>query len=316
MFPDMILRQITLCLCALILAGCGQEPAPPKQTTTKTTTTQKSIVIGLIPEQNIFKQLERYEPLKGYLSGKIGMIVTFKIQPTYEDIIVKFTSGEIDGAFLGSFIYTLAHEKLGVEVLARPVSPDNTSTYHGLIFVRKDSGINSVQGMKGKRFAFVGKATYAGYLFPIEYFRHHGISNPKEYLKESYFAGTQSDVILDVLNKKADIGAAKNTIFNKLAKEDPRIKKNLVVLERSPDVPENAIALRKDIDGSLRRSLLNAFLNMHLDPEGREVLEKFGAQRFIETKDEEYDIVRSYADHLHLNLETYEMNYKQEGGRK
>ena len=302
----MTLRLIAACLSVLVLAGCGQESTSPK----KTTVGQKPLVIGLIPEQNIFKQLERYEPLMGYLSGKIGTEITLKIQPTYEDILVNFKSEGMDGAFFGSFVYTLGHEKLGVEVLARPVALDNTSTYHGVIFVRKDSGIKSVRGMKGKRFAFVGKATFAGYLFPIEYFRHHGISNSKEYLKESYFAGTHRDAIYDVLDKKADIGAVKNTVFNRLAKVDLRIKDDLVVLETSPDVPENAIVLRKDIGESLRNSLMKALLNMHLDPEGKKVLEKFGAQRFIETRDGDYDIVRHYAEHMRLNLETYEMTNK------
>lgn len=303
----MILRQITVCLCVLVLVGCGQESTSPKKTTTKTTAGQKPLVIGLVPEQNIFKQLERYEPLGGYLSGKIGTKITLKIQPTYEDILVNFNSEGMDGAFFGSFVYTLAHAKLGVEVLARPVALDNTSTYHGLIFVRKDSGIKSVRGMKGKRFAFVGKATFAGYLFPIEYFRHHGISNSKEFLKESYFAGSHKDTIYDVLDKKADIGAAKNTVFYRLAKVDPRIKDDLVVLERSPDVPENAIALRKDIGDALRSSLLKALLNMHLDPEGKKVLEQFDAQRLIETTNEDYDVVRKYAENMHLNLATFEV---------
>jgi phosphonate transport system substrate-binding protein len=161
--------------------------------------------------------------------------------------------------------------------------------------------------MKGKRFAFVDKGTFAGYLFPIEYFRRHGISNTKKYLKESYFAGTHRDTIYDVLDKKTDIGAAKNTVFNRLAMVDPRIKEDLVVLETSPDVPENAIALRKNIDESLRNSLLKALLNMHLDPEGKKVLEQFGVQRFIETGNEDYDIVRHYAEHMHLNLDTYDL---------
>jgi ABC-type phosphate/phosphonate transport system substrate-binding protein len=40
---------------------------------------------------------------------------------------------------------------------------------------------------------------------------------------------------------------------------------------------------------------MKALLNMHLDPEGKKVLEQFGAQRFIETRNEDYDIVRNYA---------------------
>jgi len=298
-------RSIACILCALylpLLAACSPQepPAPAKKLPVE------QLLIGLIPEQNIFKQLERYEPLTKYLFRKTGAKIELKILPRYGNIIDNFQSSRLDGAFFGSFTYTLAHAKVGVEVLARPVALDNTSTYHGLIFVRKDSRVRTARDMKGKRFAFVDKATTAGYLLPLEYFHKNGISNYKGYLKEAYFAGTHEDVIYDVLNRKADIGAAKNTVFERLAKADPRIGDELVVLERSPDVPENALALRKDIDASVRDRLKEALLTMHLDPEGKKVLEQFGAQKFIETTNKEYAVVLKYAEDIHLNLSTYD----------
>jgi len=237
---------------------------------------------------------------------KTGTKVKLKILRRYGNIIDNFNSAGLDGAFFGSFTYALAHAKLGVEVLARPVAPDNTSTYHGLIIVRKDNGVRNIEGMRGKRFAFVDKATTAGYLLPLDYFRRHGISNYKEYLKEAYYAGTHEDAIYDVLNKKADIGAAKNTVFKRLAAADPRIREELSVLERSPDVPENGIALRKDIDEPVRRKLKETLLNMHLDPEGKQALERLGALRFTETTNEEYGVVVKYAEGINLNLSTYD----------
>jgi len=289
-------------LCLPLFAACSpKEPPPP----TKKPPVEK-LLIGLIPEQNLFRQMERYEPLGEYLSRKTGTKITFKVLPRYGNIIDSFNSSGMDGAFFGSFTYALAHVKVGVEVLARPVALDNTSTYYGMIFVRKDSGIRTVRDMKGKRFAFVDRATTAGYLLPRDYFFHHGISDYNRYLKEVYFTGTHEDAIEDVLNKKADIGAAKNTVFQRLAGEDPRILKELVVLARSPDVPENALALRKDIDVSVRSRLKESLLTMHLDPEGKQVLERFGALKFIETTNKDYDVVREYAEHVHLDLATYE----------
>jgi phosphonate transport system substrate-binding protein len=250
--------------------------------------------------------MERYEPLGEYLSRKTGTNITFKILRRYGNIIDSFNSSGLDGAFFGSFTYTLAHAKVGVEVLARPVALDNTSTYYGMIFVRKDSGIRTAQDMKGKRFAFVDRATTAGYLLPLDYFQKHGISDYNHFLKEAYFTGTHEDAIHDVFNKKADIGAAKNTVFQRLASEDPRILKELVVLDRSPEVPENALALRKDIDASVRNLLKESLLNMHLDPDGKQVLERFGALKFIETTNKDYSVVREYAEHVQLDLSTYE----------
>lgn len=295
-------RLIAASLCALFLIGCAKDEAPPN----KMRGVRKTLVIGLIPETNIFKQLERYEPLAGYLSGRTGVKIALKILPRYGNIIDNFRSGELDGAFFGSFTYALAHAKLGVEALARPVALDNTSTYHGVLLVRKDSGILTVRDMRGKRFAFVDKATTAGYLFPQEFFHHQGIPRCGQYLKECYFTGTHEDAIEDVLNKKADIGAAKNTVFLRLAKSNPRIRKELVVLARSLDVPENGLALRKDIDQALRSRLKEALLSMHLDPNGKRVLEQFGAQLFIETTNEDYRVVVKYAKDIGLNLSTYD----------
>lgn len=302
--PGMFLRWVTICLCITLvsgISGCSQKDQPPAQKSPA----GKALLIGLIPEQNIFKQLERYEPLANYLGGKIGVRITLKILPRYGNIIDNFNQSGMDGAFFGSFTYALAHAKLGVEVLARPLGMDNTSTYHGYIFVRKIGGIKNIHDMKGKRFAFVDKATYAGYLLPMRYFQENGVVW-KKYLKEGYFTGTHEDAIYDVLNQKADAGAAKNTVFNRIAAADPRIRKELVILEKSPDVPENGLALRKDIDETLRGRIKEALLNMHLDPEGKKVLEHFGAQRFIETTNRDYLPVVKYAEESHLNLATYD----------
>lgn len=300
--PPMIRRLLIVSLCMFVFSGCAKKEPPPPAPPAK----QETLVIGLLPEQSIFHQIERYEPVAQYLSGKTGAKITLKILPRYGNIIENLKSGNMDGAFFGSFTYALAHAKLGVEVLVRPMGLDNVSTYHGLIFVRKDSGIRNVQDMKGKRFAFVDKATTAGYLLPLEYFHHAGIPDYKGHLREVYFTGTHEDAIHDVLNRKADIGAAKNTVFNRLAKQNPEILKELVVLERSPEVPENAIALRKEIDESMRNRLRKELLGMHRDPEGQKVLERFGARRFVVTRNTDYDVVFWYMEHLNLNLATYD----------
>lgn len=290
------------CIILTLAIGCGKpETSPPKKTVNGAT-----VVIGLIPEQHIFDQFEKYKPLADYLSKKIGAKIKLKVLSNYGNVIDNFVSSSLDAAFFGSFTYTLAHAKLGVQILARPENLDGRSTYCGLLFVRRDSGIRTARDMKGKRFAFVDKATTAGYLLPLEYFHKNGIRNYKTYLKEAYFAGTHQDAIYDVLNKKADIGAAKNTIYDKLAGKDERIKKELVVLEKSPDVPENGLAVRKDLDDSLKRQLKNALLGMHDDPEGMEVLKNFGVRRFIEATDKDYEPVERYAKESGLNLSAYD----------
>jgi phosphonate transport system substrate-binding protein len=160
--------------------------------------------------------------------------------------------------------------------------------------------------MKGKRFVFVHKATTAGFLLPLAYFKKQGIKDYKAYFKEIYFSGTHEDAIQDVVNKKADIGAAKNTVFERLAQSDPRIRRELEILEKSPDVPENGLAVRKNLDPSIKKEIQETLLNMHTDPNGQIVLKNFGARRFILTTYKDYDPVFKYAREIDLDLAHYD----------
>ena len=302
---------ISICLYLAIFIGCSDTQRENNPATTpQTSEARPSITLGLIPERNIFTQLDRYEPLADYLSQKIGANIRLKVLIRYGNIIDNFVSAGLDGAFFGSFTYVLAHAKLGVEPLARPETVEGVSTYYGMILVRKDGGIKTAKDMKGKVFAFVDRATTAGYLLPLAYFEENGIADYHKFLGETYFAGTHEAAIYDVLNKRADICAAKNTVFDRLAAKDKRLTAELLVLARSPDVPENGLAIRKDLGGMLANELKESLLSMDRDPEGVEVLKKFGARKFIETTNDDYASVYKYVRQIGLNLFTY--NYRNE----
>lgn len=295
-------KWIALFVILVVSAGCSGKgsPAANKKAPGRT------LLIGLIPEQNIFRQIERYEPLADYIRARTGIAIRLSVLPRYGNIVANFRSLGLDGAVFGSFTYALAHERLGVVVLARPEDEQGVSTYHGVIFARKDSGIRTARDMRGKRFAFVDKATTAGYLLPLKYFRENGVDDYRTYFRETYFAGTHDDAVSDVLNRNADVGAAKNTVYEKLAAADARIGRDLVILARSPDVPENGLALRGDIEEPVRKAVKDALIGMHDDPEGREVLRRFGAHRFIPTEDSDYRPVRDYARGIRLDLSRYD----------
>ena len=263
------------------------------------------LTIGLIPEQNVFKQTARYRPLGDYIAKKTGIRVKFTILSRYGNIIDRFTTEKLDGVFFGSFTGALAIQKLGVEFIARPVNLDGSSTYWGYIFVRKDSGIRTVTDMKGKRLAFVDKATTAGYVFPVAYLKENGVNDIKTYFREAYFAGSHDAAIYAVLDGKADVGCAKHSMFDRVARTDPRVKKDLVILAQSPQVPSNGLGVRKDMSPVLKRQLRDVLIGMDKDPEGKEILKKFEAVQFIPTSTENYTIVVDYARKAGIDLKAY-----------
>lgn len=265
----------------------------------------EKITIGLIPEMNVFKQMERFRPLGKYLEQEIGVQVQFTILSRYGNLVDSFEHEAMDGAFFGSFTGALAIEQLGVIPLARPVNLDGESTYHGVIYTRKDSGIQDVDAMRGKRFAFVDKATTAGYIYPLAYLKEHGIENIDTYFAEYFFAGSHDASIHAVLDGKADLGASKNTVFDHVTATDPRVDKEIQVLALSGNVPSNGLCVRHDLNDVIKEQLKKALLALHKSPEGDKVLNKFHALRFIETEVADYQPVYQWAQGAGIDLDKY-----------
>jgi phosphonate transport system substrate-binding protein len=266
--------------------------------------------IGLIPEQNVFKQMKRYKPIGEYIENKTDIKIRFTILSRYGNIIDSFKMKNLDGAFWGSFTGAMAIKKLDIQPIARPVNLDGTSSYRGYIFVHKNSVIDSVDRMRHSVIAFVDRATTAGYIFPVAYFKEHGVKNIDAYFKEYYFTGSHDAAIYAVLDKEAEVGCAKNTIFEMLSRDDPRIKEDLVILAKSPDVPSNGLGLSKNIPNEIKQKLKRALLEMDDDPGGKEVLNKFGVIRFIETTEKDYSPVFDLAKKAGIDLKNY--NYRND----
>ncbi len=271
---------------------------------------QKEILIGLIPELNVFKQMERFNPLAEYLTKKTGIKVNISILSRYGNIIDRFTTQKMDGAFFGSFTGTLAIEKLGVVPLARPVNLDGSTQYWGYIFVRKDSKIRDAKDMKGKKMAFVEKSTTAGYIFPIAYLKDNGVNDINTFFSEYYFTGSHDASVYAVLDRKADIGAAKHSVYDRVRKIEPRVDKELLILAESAKVPSNGLCVRPGLDDNIKRKLKDALLNIDKDPDGKTVLEKFGAIKFIETTVNDYAPVYDLANKAGIDIKKYQ--YKNE----
>jgi phosphate transport system substrate-binding protein len=272
-----------------------------------------NLAVATIPERNVIRQEERYRPLVEYLSRKMGGRVRVRLQhlSSYDAVLHEFATGRANAAFFGSFMYAVAREQVGVEPIARP-ERDGVSRYRGLIFVRKDSGISDWTQLKGKSFAMI-RSTTAGDLFPRVFLARRDAGQPERFFGEIVFAGSHDTSIRKVLDGEVDAGAAKDLVFRQLAAEDPRIDTELTILAESQPVPENALAIRpameiacischrdvgpgidssaaEQLDGLfVRDRLREELLGLDGTAEGRLVLEAFGADRFVETTDADYE---------------------------
>lgn len=305
-----MLRKCSLVLlaAAALLGACGREPLreaePPAPAPAPA---DPGITIALLPERNLFEQKKRYQPIQEYLTTAIGRPLTFKLLDNYQQIFAEIIDRRVEGGFFGSMNGAIAQLKGGVEILARPVDLSGVSTYTGVIFTKSGSGISGdPRTWKGKRAAFVNRATTAGYLFPLSLLRLSGYPGaPEKYLKQLLFTGSHDAAILAVFNGEADFGACKNTIYDEYTRLHPEILRSLVLIAESAPVPSNGLGIRPDLDPELTAKLRDALLAMHLNENGQRALRQFQAQRFIATSARDYDPVFTMAHKAGLDLKAW-----------
>ncbi len=315
-------KIISTCLIMLLVFpfyGCGDKEDIKKVDLNKReenkglTQEPLKLRIGLIPEQDIRKMAARYEPLAEYLSKKLNLKVILVYLDSYGEVCDKFIYKQLDAAFFGSFSYALTRAKVQVEPIARP-DYHGTSTYRGLIVVREDSNIKNVEDMKGKRLALVHRATYAGYLYPLFYFREYGIKDLEGYFSKVIFTGGHDDAIFALLKGEADVAAPKDLVYQRIIKENPDLAKKLVILSISQPVPSNALCVSKDLEPSLKNKLKDILVNLDNDPAALPVLESLDADKFIETKDEDYRYLYAVIKELGIDLNIYPYYERQDMG--
>ena len=139
--------------------------------------------------------------------------------------------------------------------------------------------------MKNKKLVFVSKSTSAGYVFPKAYLLQNGVSDVEEYFSSVMYSDSHESAAWAVYSREADVAGVKNHIFNELKNNDPNFAAEMMVLAESNDVPSNSFAVSPHVEPEFREKIQELLLNMHLDPRGRKILTKFGAQKFIITND-------------------------------
>lgn len=279
---------------ALILAPVTAQASP-----------NGKVIIGVIPEYNLVKQMDRFAPLGRYLEKRTGMTVEIKPLSNYGLLYEEMRDGNIDAGFFGSFVYAMTRARLGIIPLARPVQPGGKSTYTGMLFVRKDSGIRKPADMKGKTIALVDPSTTAGYLSQKSYLADHGINIDKDV--KIHWAISHEAAVRAVLSHQADMGGAKDTVVRKYRKENSLFDTMVNVVDETPKkgVPDNTLAVRKGLDVASRERLKRALLAMNSDQEGAKVLARMGAIRFISTSDDDFKPLYDLVRHMKIDLKSY-----------
>ncbi len=280
----------------LVAVGCGSSEGKSQKSTTSEIT---ELRVSFIPTESAEEVLERYQGIIDYLSEELDMKVKPYVATDYTGVIEAMRSQKVDVAWYGPFSYILAAKEAGAEAFVSPIGEDGKDIYYSYFITYKGSGIDSLDDLKGKSFAFGDPASTSGHLIPRYYLTKAGL-NPEEDMTVQ-FSGGHDATALAVKNKKVDAGAMASEVYERMKKKGLIDPDMVVIFKKSDPLPLDPWAYRSDLPRELKDRIKEALLT--IEEKAPEALEGTGFIKFKAVDDSRYDVIRDVAKTLNLDLE-------------
>ena len=235
-----------------------------------------------------------YGQMLQWVGKKIGQPIEMIQEENYDLMDTKLEKNELGVAFLCAGPYVKDHDKFGAELLVAPQSYGKPF-YHSYIIVPKDSPARSFGDLKGKKFAFTDPKSNTGKLVPTYMVAREFNQTPEQFFSDTIFTKSHDKSIEAVAKSMVDGAAVDSLIYDYAAKKNPIYTSGTRILVKSPPYGIPPVVVRKDLDPKLKQKLKDAFLSMHLDPEGKAILDGIMVDKFIVPKDADYNSVREMA---------------------
>jgi phosphonate transport system substrate-binding protein len=251
----------------------------------------ESITVGLVPDG---LSPEDRAPLRDYLTKAIGRPVKLVAPDRYAETAAHLEDGSFDFACLGALMYVRSHAKQGVIPL---VQRSSDLQFHTVFITGSSSGINSLQDLKGKRFAFGDVNSTSGHLIPYRELKEAGI-NPDTDLKTQY-SGAHTVTAAMVETGAVDAGALDESVLSTMMNSGKISSIKVRIFYTSKPFVDYVFVARKGVPEAEREKFSRALLDLK---EGQDdaVLKILRGKKFVAANDQEYESTRKIAKELNL----------------
>jgi phosphonate transport system substrate-binding protein len=242
---------------------------------------------------------ERFTPFTAYLAEKTGRKVEMVLKNTFEfEELIK--NEEVDFFHVNSIIAVLLKEKYKADLLAIDIRGRYGYKASGTIIARKDSGIKTIDDMRGKSMVF-GPA-----LAPFGYMAQYALLLENNFDPETDFshyiipsgAAKHDKVIYGVEFGKYDVGAAPRIDLDHMVDAGIINLDDYNIIAESDPMPYCTIGARAGVDPALKEQIKEIALNLKqdesvlVDGEVLKVLKRMLIDGFAPVVDSEYDAIR------------------------
>ena len=268
----------------IMVIACGgrtdeqAEPSGPTPSEATGIITFGSVSLNPASEHEVFRPFVDHvaSRLSEVGIGRGRVVVVDSISKMVEELNEGRIDVYIDSPFPVGFVW----KRTEIDLLLRRWKR-GSETYRSVVFVRADSGVESVADLAGKMIAFGEPFSTSGFLMPkaalastglrLDNYEDAAASIPPD--RVGYvFSNDAENTMFWVLKRKVDVGAVNEDYYGGLA--GSRISELKVILTTEA-VPRNLVCVRRNLDPRITDALRDLLQGMDKDEEGREVLREF-----------------------------------------
>ena len=261
----------------LFLTGCG---------TAKLGTEANPIIWTFVPSQDSEEVLAGAQQIADEVADKTGIIIKTGIATEYAGLIEAMCNGEAHMGALNTFGYVLANERGCAEVAIASVRY-GSPFYTGQVVVGVDSGIESMADMAGKTWCRADPLSTSSWIIPSIMMSAVGV-DPATDLKQVVDANGHDGVVTAVYNGDCDAGATFVDARSNVEDDIADVKDKVIVIEVSPEIPNDTISFGKDVPDDLKDQIVTALLEIGEDEGFLDILNETYSWNGLVAKDDEF----------------------------
>ncbi len=199
-----------------------------------------------------------FAPFFAHLAAALGRPHELAVTTDWAGIAVALGSGQTDCAWMGPWGYVLARARAGAEALAT-VMYQGRPTYHAIIIGRPDLAIARFpEDARGMSISFADAGSTSGWLIPHHWFLTRGI-DPRSFFRYRDGASHAANVI-SVASGQVDLATDFDRNLAAMIAAGRVREAQLRVVWRSDALPNDALAVRRELDPGLRTAIAQAAL--------------------------------------------------------
>lgn len=309
----MMKRILTLALAALFTAGvaiaadectnrgtldemyCDEDmdlvADPPKDP--KDWKDPNTLVFTYTPVEDPAVYKDAFADFQKYLEEKTGKKVIYYTVQSNAAEVEAIRSGRLHIAGFSTGPTGFAVNLGGYVPIAVKGYPDGFQGYNLIVVTKKDSGINTLADIKGKRIAHTSASSNSGNLAPRAIFPQHGIVPDEDYTV--VYSGKHDQSILGVAHGDYDAAPVASDVYNRMAEAGRINADEFKIVFTSPKFPTSSFGYAHNLHPDLVKKIVDAFYSYRFTPEMQETFGK--ADRFYPiTYKEDWKVIRDIAE--------------------